>query len=106
MSRSSADVAAPLRVRANFVSQALRPADSTDRWIAWRAGSDRAQLDAAMAGVSLIEAADEREEALAIAIAMREALETAGRDGGAGDAGPRAGAARRRRIAALGRQRR
>ena len=73
-----ADVAAPLRVRADFVSEALRPADSTDRWIAWRAGQDRAQLDAAMAGVSLIEAADEREEALAIAIAMREALETAG----------------------------
>ena len=73
-----ADVAAPLRVRADFVSEALRPADSTDRWIAWRAGQDRARLDAAMAGVSLIEAADEREEALAIAIAMREALETAG----------------------------
>jgi len=72
------DVVAPLRARAGFVSQALRPADSTDQWIGWRAGQDRAALDAAMAGVGLIEAADEREEALALAIAMREALETPG----------------------------
>jgi len=81
---SRADVAelgemtAPQRARASFISQALRPADSTDQWIAWRAGQDRAQLDEAVAGVSLIEAADEREEALALAIAMREALETPG----------------------------
>ena len=72
------EVAAPLRARGGFVSQALRPADSTDQWIDWRAGQDRAALDEAMAGVSLIEAADEREEALALAIAMREALETPG----------------------------
>ena len=72
------EVAAPLRARAAFISQALRPADSTDQWIGWRAGQDRAALDAAMAGVGLVEAADEREEALALAIAMREALETPG----------------------------
>jgi ATP-dependent helicase/nuclease subunit B len=72
------EVTANQRARANFISQALRPADSTDQWIAWRAGQDRAQLDEAVAGVSLIEAADEREEALALAIAMRETLETPG----------------------------
>ncbi len=72
------EIAPPQRVRANFISQALRPADSTDQWVAWRAGQDRALLDEAMAGVALIEAADEREEALALAIALREALETPG----------------------------
>ncbi len=69
---------APQRLRANFISQALRPADCTDQWIAWRAEQDRVRLDEALAGVSLIDAADEREEALALAIAMREALETSG----------------------------
>jgi ATP-dependent helicase/nuclease subunit B len=72
------EVAAPLRARAGFISQALRPADSTDQWITWREGRDSTELDAAIVGVSLIEAADEREEALALALAMREALETPG----------------------------
>ncbi len=60
--------------RQKLVSEALRPAESTE---AWRhiAGLDRI---AALAGVTLVEAADEREEALAIAIALREALEGLG----------------------------
>lgn len=65
------------RTRADFVSQALRPAESTDQWIAYRAGVDNALFEKAMAGVALIVASDEREEALALAIAMREALEVA-----------------------------
>ncbi len=40
---------------------------------------DEAEIAAALAGVSLIEAGDEREEALAIALCLREALETPGR---------------------------
>lgn len=65
------------RARADFVSQALRPAELTDQWIAYRAGVDSALLEKAMADVALIVASDEREEALALAIAMREALEVA-----------------------------
>lgn len=70
------DVAPHLAARGRFVSEALRPAETTDAWLDYRAGVDRTALEAALEGVSLIEAADEREEALALAIAMRHALET------------------------------
>lgn len=61
--------------RRRFVSQAMAPSESTPDWRAYVAahGDERAE---ALAGVSLIEAADDREEALAIAICLREALET------------------------------
>jgi ATP-dependent helicase/nuclease subunit B len=73
---SLGEVAQSLAARGTFVSEALRPAESTDEWIAFRAGMGAPLLDAALQGVSLIEAADEREEALALAIAMRHVLET------------------------------
>ncbi|MGH6853572.1 MAG: double-strand break repair protein AddB, partial [Methylocella sp.] len=66
-----------LVMRGKFVSEALRPAESTGEWIAYRGSVDANVLEAALQGVSLIEAADEREEALALAIAMRRVLETA-----------------------------
>ncbi|MGH6858419.1 MAG: double-strand break repair protein AddB, partial [Methylocella sp.] len=69
-------VVSNLAMRGKFVSEALRPAESTSDWIAYRGSVDAALLDAALNGVSLIEAADEREEALALAIAMRHVLET------------------------------
>ncbi len=72
------EVAPGLAARARFVSQALRPAETTEKWIDYRARADAAELEAALAGVALIEAADEREEALALAIAMRRVLETPG----------------------------
>lgn len=65
--------------RDRFVAEALRPADTTDHWRDWRKGSGRDALEAALAGVAFAEASDEREEALCLAIAMREALETPGR---------------------------
>ncbi len=68
-------------IRARFVAEAARPADTTDRWQAYRAGVDQADLRTALAGVALIEAADEREEALCLALAMRELLEIPGRTG-------------------------
>jgi ATP-dependent helicase/nuclease subunit B len=69
-------VAPALKARARFLSDALRPADSTDLWQA----RDAARSDeAALAGVTIVEAADEIEEALALAIAMRHALETQGK---------------------------
>src|ERR1700737_2806233 len=73
---SLGEVAQSLAARGTFVSEALRPAESTREWIDYRTRVDAALLDAALQGVSLIEAADEREEALALAIAMRHVLET------------------------------
>ncbi len=73
---SLGEAAQSLAARDTFVSEALRPAESTDEWIAYRGSVDANELDAALQGVSLIEAADEREEALALAIAMRHVLET------------------------------
>src|SRR5262249_45011405 len=45
----------------------------------YRESVDQSELSVALGGVSLIEAADEREEALALAIAMRHALEAPGK---------------------------
>ncbi|MFO1168457.1 MAG: double-strand break repair protein AddB [Rhodoblastus sp.] len=66
-----------LAMRRQFVSQALAPADSTPDWRAYVAtrGGERAP---ALADICLIEAADEREEALAIAVRLREMLEAPG----------------------------
>ncbi|SFK47666.1 double-strand break repair protein AddB [Methylocapsa palsarum] len=64
--------------RARFVSEALRPAAATSAWIGYRAGLADGELSRALADVALIEASDEREEALCLAIALREALETPG----------------------------
>ncbi len=71
------DAAASIRER--FVAEALRPADTTEAWRGWKKGMAPGELAAALAGVALIEAADEREEALALAVALREVLETPGR---------------------------
>ena len=70
-----------LQARATILSRALGPSQATDGWIAWRKSLPDETLEAAFAGVSLIEAANEREEALAIAIALRLALEKQGRNG-------------------------
>ncbi len=67
-----------LALRGRFLSEALRPADTTDLWGSFTTSGADAGLDAALHGVGVIEAADEREEALALAIAMREALEGEG----------------------------
>ncbi|HDZ73071.1 MAG TPA: double-strand break repair protein AddB [Aurantimonas coralicida] len=59
-----------LAAREAFLADALRPAETTDVWsdAAARHGPE------ALAGLSLIEAGDAREEALALAVAMRDAL--------------------------------
>ncbi|WP_413991417.1 double-strand break repair protein AddB [Labrys okinawensis] len=73
-----AEPPAPLALRAALVSQALRPAETTDLWVASRNG-EAAATEEAFAGVALIEAAHEGEEALAAALALRETLLTRGR---------------------------
>ena len=68
-----------LQARSRFVSEALRPAESTDLWADI---PEQKRLDIAetgSSGLTLIEAADEREEALACAIALREILTVPGR---------------------------
>ncbi len=64
--------------RDRLISEALRPADSTETWRAYRADGAAGEIASALDGVTLIEAADEREEALALAIALRQTLETPG----------------------------
>ena len=63
--------------REALVSEALRPAATTERWRKRLADNDfNAVVSRALETLSLIEAANAEEEALAIAVAMREVLET------------------------------
>ena len=68
-----------LASRARFVSDALRPAETTDLWATTRAATDETETVEALSGISVVEAANEHEEALAIAIALRRAVGPAGR---------------------------
>ena len=65
---------ATLARRRRLVGEALRPAETTDRW----ADSAPADSEGAMEGVTLLTARNEQEEAMAIALALREAVETPG----------------------------
>ena len=63
-----------------LVSEALRPAATTERWQARRATKDFDQAaDGAVATLSMVEAANAEEEALAIAACLREAQESPGK---------------------------
>ncbi|HET7714542.1 MAG TPA: double-strand break repair protein AddB [Bauldia sp.] len=69
----------PLIYRARLAAEALRPAETTDAWSGLRTGwLDQPALEAALEDVTYLLAHNEREEALAIAIAIREAVETPG----------------------------
>jgi ATP-dependent helicase/nuclease subunit B len=76
--RPLGEAPADLGLRARVVAEALRPADTTDLWRTFRRDNPQKQIDMALAGVRLVEAADEREEALCLAVAIREVLETPG----------------------------
>jgi ATP-dependent helicase/nuclease subunit B len=76
-----ADAPALLQRRADILSHALSPAEATSDWGRWKQALPDTAISAAFADVSLIEAANEREEATAIAIALRMALEKPGTDG-------------------------
>lgn len=78
---SLAEPTEELRWRSEILSHALSPAEATSDWGAWKAGLSDAAMSSAFADVSLIEAGNEREEATAIAIALRLALERPGKDG-------------------------
>jgi ATP-dependent helicase/nuclease subunit B len=60
--------------RERLLSEAMRPAAATDRW---RERVDEQGVEAALASVTVVDAANADEEALAIAVALREILEDA-----------------------------
>ncbi len=63
-----------------LVSEALRPAATTERWQARRNDTTFDQAAAnALSSLGMIEAANAEEEALAIAVSLREAIETPGK---------------------------
>jgi ATP-dependent helicase/nuclease subunit B len=66
--------------RERLVSEALRPATTTDRWQRRLGSADfAAAADRAMAGLSVIETANVEDEALAIAVCLRETTEESGK---------------------------
>ena len=77
-----AEASESMQMRAQILSRALAPAKATSGWGAWQKTLAPGSIARAFADVALIEAANEREEATAIAIALRLALEKPGRNGG------------------------
>lgn len=67
------DVAPPCPKRNELVSLALRPAPVTDQWLS--DGPKLGEIEPATTALTLIEAPSVREEALAIALRLREAAE-------------------------------
>lgn len=63
----------PLAVRSAVLSEALRPAETTDQWSGERDLAAEAKTRGAFDGVTLLETPNERDEALAIALALRQA---------------------------------
>ncbi|MBO6717105.1 MAG: double-strand break repair protein AddB [Rhizobiaceae bacterium] len=70
---------AALGARARVIGEALRPAETTDEWAIDRASVDKMAMSGSLDGVTVVEAANEHEEALAIAVALRRAVEGGGR---------------------------
>ncbi|WP_298965392.1 double-strand break repair protein AddB [uncultured Methylobacterium sp.] len=64
--------------RTALLSEVLRPAETTDAWADLDPGRRAALSRDGCAGLAVVEAADEREEALCAAIALRETLERPG----------------------------
>lgn len=67
-----------LVARTRLFGEALRPAETTDDWAETRQHLPDLIADGALDGVTVVEAANEREEALAIAVALRQAVATEG----------------------------
>jgi ATP-dependent helicase/nuclease subunit B len=65
--------------RARLLSEALRPADTTERWADWPTEERLALARRGTDGIAVVEALDERDEALAAALALRETLAQPGR---------------------------
>jgi ATP-dependent helicase/nuclease subunit B len=68
-------LAPSFEARSEFLSEALRPAETTESWAGFRSRHDDATIAAGFADVGFLVARNEQEEALAIALAFREAVE-------------------------------
>lgn len=68
-----------LRLRGQVLREAMRPADTTELWTETRQAIADGEVAEAFEHVTLVEAANEREEAVAIAVALRIAVEDSGR---------------------------
>ena len=69
----------PMRLRELLISEALRPPQATGHWQDLMVRISGDQMQAALHNVVLVEAENERQEALAIALALRETLEEPGK---------------------------
>lgn len=69
----------PLTQRARLMSEAMRPSDTTQTWHAFTSSADKDAIAASLANVSLIEAPSAPDEAEAVALILREAVEMPGR---------------------------
>ena len=68
------------RARLGFVGEVLRPAGETDRWQAFLEAEDApARLTSGLAGLQTLETPTAHDEAEAIALVLREAIETPGK---------------------------
>src|SRR5262245_42375270 len=81
-----AEPGAAARARLHLTSEALRPAESTDRWEQFLAGDTlaadgRASLANAASGLQLVVAPTAHDEAEAIALILRSAVEAKGKTG-------------------------
>jgi ATP-dependent helicase/nuclease subunit B len=65
--------------REKLLSEALRPAGTTEIWHSRLGSGTAAGSETELAGISVIEAGSAEEEALAIAVVLREAAETPGK---------------------------
>lgn len=68
-------VTPPRPARDRLIGEVFRPAGTTEQWAGLDQRLGPGLLDEAISGISVLEAADEAQEALAIAIALREAVE-------------------------------
>jgi ATP-dependent helicase/nuclease subunit B len=71
--------AARQQARAAFVSEAMRPAGTTERWHSFLAASKPRDLAQALAGWTILEAPSAADEAEAVALILREAAEHPGK---------------------------
>lgn len=75
--RTLGEAAVPALARREvIVSEALRPADTSDGWMSFLGEFDEEARTQALSGVALATARNEADEALSVAIALREALES------------------------------
>jgi len=89
--------------RENLLTEVLRPAPTTDAWRTL-ALDGSGEIESGLKDIALIQAADPAQEALSIALALREALGNTGPHRRAGDTGPQPGAAGGGRNGALERR--